>query len=269
MRALNAELKTRWWLWTPKLKSDDGSERRNWEVMMMTLNVKLKSDNDSERRNRGCDSECRSENVMMMALKVKTEDADGSERPKRNNGSKRQTKNNGFERRNWKYGDGSERQKENEQWLWTPNGKRATDVEMKTRIWTPNGKSGSERQTESDSTGCRNENATLNAKWKKWLWTPKLKVRLWTPNGKRAMAPNAQNETMALNAKLNWITMNVKPRMMTLNVVTRKTRKLWTPNWKGNDGGKLPQYGHRTYDRSEIERHEIIYHRSCNISEDP
>ena len=78
--------------------------------MMMTLNVKLKSDNDSERRNRGCDSECRSENVMMMALKAKTEDADGSERPKRNNGSKRQTKNNGFERRNWKYGDGSERQ---------------------------------------------------------------------------------------------------------------------------------------------------------------
>ena len=41
------------------LKTDDGSERRNWEVMMAlnaktenaTLNVDLKTDDGSERRN--------------------------------------------------------------------------------------------------------------------------------------------------------------------------------------------------------------------------
>ena len=40
----------RWWLWTPRPKSDD-SERQNWKMMMMTLNVDLKTDNGSERRN--------------------------------------------------------------------------------------------------------------------------------------------------------------------------------------------------------------------------
>ena len=62
----------------PKLRSDDGSEHQNWEVMKMTLNVKLRSDNDSERRNRGCDSECRSENRWWLRTpKLKSDD--GSE----------------------------------------------------------------------------------------------------------------------------------------------------------------------------------------------
>ena len=60
MTALNAELKTRWWLWTSKLKSDDGSERQtensdgsehqNWKAMM-TLNAKTENSDDSERQN--------------------------------------------------------------------------------------------------------------------------------------------------------------------------------------------------------------------------
>ena len=70
-RGCNSEYRSenRRWLWTPKLKSDDGSERRtensddgserrtensdndserrNLKVMMVTLNVKLKNDNSS------------------------------------------------------------------------------------------------------------------------------------------------------------------------------------------------------------------------------
>ena len=51
----------------PKLKGDDGFERR-------TEN----SDNDSERRNRG--SECRSEKPMMALSAELKSDNDGSER---------------------------------------------------------------------------------------------------------------------------------------------------------------------------------------------
>ena len=32
--ALNAELKTRWWLWTPKLKSDDSDSERQTEKII-------------------------------------------------------------------------------------------------------------------------------------------------------------------------------------------------------------------------------------------
>ena len=79
MMALNAETeKRRWWLWTPKPKmrwwwlrglklkmqlwmsswkcDDDGSERRNWEAIMMALNAETK-------------------NAMMMALNAETENA--------------------------------------------------------------------------------------------------------------------------------------------------------------------------------------------------
>ena len=57
--ALNAETEKRWWLLTPELRSDDGSERWNWEVMMalnvetknVALNVELKKYGDSERWN--------------------------------------------------------------------------------------------------------------------------------------------------------------------------------------------------------------------------
>ena len=75
MMALNAQTKKIWWLWTPswdmmvalnaeienmtlnvKLRSDDGSERRNWEATMMALNAKI-------------------EKVMMRALNVEIKNA--------------------------------------------------------------------------------------------------------------------------------------------------------------------------------------------------
>ena len=63
--ALNAETEKRWWLWMPKLRSDDGSNRRNWECgferqnknanlnakwkrNLMALNVKLKMQGNNE-----------------------------------------------------------------------------------------------------------------------------------------------------------------------------------------------------------------------------
>ena len=59
MMALNAKTQKRqWWLWTPKLKSDnDGSERQHWEVITMALNAERRCDDGSEHRNRECDSE--------------------------------------------------------------------------------------------------------------------------------------------------------------------------------------------------------------------
>ena len=34
------QTENQWWLWMPKLKSDnDGSERRNWKATMMALNA--------------------------------------------------------------------------------------------------------------------------------------------------------------------------------------------------------------------------------------
>ena len=66
----------RWWLWTPKLRSDDdGFERRNWEAMMIP-NAETENDGGSERRNKKCDddgSERRNWEAMMMALNVETE----------------------------------------------------------------------------------------------------------------------------------------------------------------------------------------------------
>ena len=168
MMALNAK-RSETWLWTPKLRSDNGSERR------------MKTNNCSERRNR----------ETMVALNARTGEV-------------------------------------------TLNAKQkaiALDVEMKTRLWTPNGKSGFERQIGK--------------------WTMALNAKLKRTNGSERQnwkyGSERQNKTMALNAKLNWITMNVKLRMTTLNVVTRKARKLWTPNWKGNDGGKYAPVWHVAY----------------------
>ena len=67
MMALNAELKTRWWLWTPKPKSDDDSERQTEDA---TLNVDLKTDDGSERRTKN----------TMMALNASWKCDDGFER---------------------------------------------------------------------------------------------------------------------------------------------------------------------------------------------
>ena len=51
MMGLNTETEKRWWVWTPKLRSDGGSERRNWEVMMIALNTEIVNDDGFERRN--------------------------------------------------------------------------------------------------------------------------------------------------------------------------------------------------------------------------
>ena len=59
MVTLNAEIEKRWWFWTPKLRRDDGSERRNREAMMdlnaktenVALNIELKIDGGFERQN--------------------------------------------------------------------------------------------------------------------------------------------------------------------------------------------------------------------------
>ena len=48
MMILNIETEKRWWrLLMPKLRSNDGSERRNWETMM-AMNAKLKVQGDNE-----------------------------------------------------------------------------------------------------------------------------------------------------------------------------------------------------------------------------
>ena len=88
--------KCRWWLWTPKLKSDDGSKRQNREVMMalnaklkivmMALNVELKIDDGSERQTE--------KRWWLWTPKLKTDD-EGSERQTENSddGSERRTEN--------------------------------------------------------------------------------------------------------------------------------------------------------------------------------
>ena len=69
MMALNAKIKKWWWLWTSKLRSDDGSERRNWEAMV-ALNAETENDDGFERQNW----------EAMVALNAETENDDGSER---------------------------------------------------------------------------------------------------------------------------------------------------------------------------------------------
>ena len=78
MTALNTEIENatrmtlntdteKWWLWTPKLRSDDGSEHRNWEC----------DSDDSESQNWKCDEDDsehqNKKNAMMMALNAETE----------------------------------------------------------------------------------------------------------------------------------------------------------------------------------------------------
>ena len=82
--ALNDE-RSETWLRTPKRMIGNGFECRYWEVMALntetenvTLNVKLRSDDGSDRRNRKCDedgSERRYWEVIMMALNTETENA--------------------------------------------------------------------------------------------------------------------------------------------------------------------------------------------------
>ena len=50
LMALNAEAEKRWWLWTPKLWNNDGSELWDWKAMM-ALTAKTKNNDGSERRN--------------------------------------------------------------------------------------------------------------------------------------------------------------------------------------------------------------------------
>ena len=109
MMALNAETEKRWWwLWTPKLRSSDGSKRRNWEVMMMALNAKTK-------------------NPMIVALSAEIENATLNVKlktwlwaPRWKSGSVCQAEN---EQRlltsDWTCG--SEHQTKNNQRLWTSN----------------------------------------------------------------------------------------------------------------------------------------------------
>ena len=95
-----------------------------------------------------------------MALNAKTENANGT-------GHRKWEENNDPERWDWDYdsgcltettalnakrkmNSGSERQMESEQWLWTPNW----------REWCDNSK-------------CRPKIVAMNAKLKRWLWTPK------------------------------------------------------------------------------------------------
>ena len=136
MVALNAKTEKRWWLWTPKLKCDGGSERRNWEKMV-ALNAETKMWLWTPKLRNDGGFECRNWEAM-MALNVE-----------------RKTNN------------GSERENENEQWLWmpklkmqlwTPNGKRTTalnakrkmslDIEMNVWLWTLKMNDGSERRND-------------------------------------------------------------------------------------------------------------------------
>ena len=49
MTALEVEIENRWWLWMPKLRSDDDDSERQTEDA--TLNVDLKINDGSERQN--------------------------------------------------------------------------------------------------------------------------------------------------------------------------------------------------------------------------
>ena len=91
-----------------KLRSNNASERRNWETIMMalnaetenaTLNVKLRSNNGSERRNW---------EMIMMALNAEIRNATLNVKLRSDDGSERRT-----EKRHW--------------WLWTPKLKSDDD----------------------------------------------------------------------------------------------------------------------------------------------
>ena len=88
MMALNAETEKRWWLCTPKLRSDGDSERQNWEVMV-ALNAETKNDDGFERWNwewwwlwtpklRSDGGFGRQNWEAMMTLNVEIENDDGS-----------------------------------------------------------------------------------------------------------------------------------------------------------------------------------------------
>ena len=97
----------------PKLRDDDGSERQNWEVMMMTLNVKprmrlwmsiWKHGDGSERRNWKVMMALNAElKIVVTTLNAETDDATLNVDLKTDDGSERRTKNsdNDSEHRNW------------------------------------------------------------------------------------------------------------------------------------------------------------------------
>ena len=139
--ALNADTE-KWWLWLPKLRSDDDdSEPQNWKMQLWTSNWKLMMALNVETENmtlnfklRSDGSESRNWEAMMMTLNPETEKCD----------SKRQTE------------------------------KLMMALNVKTENVTLNVK------LRSDGSECQNWEAVmaLNAEIEKrwwWLWTPKLK----------------------------------------------------------------------------------------------
>ena len=187
----------RWWLWTPKLRKDGGSEHPNWEKMV-ALNTQTEKRwwlwTPKLRRWRWlwtskwkCDFERQTED---MALNAKI---------RRNGGSEHQTKNSNYE-------------------CWTEI--TALNAKMKMRLWTPKLRrdSGSKRQTV-------NMMMALNAKknawpgtpnWrysserqivkKRWLWTPRLRMNRDDEGG---ICPNVacyyRFQSMEMTKKTSWV----------------------------------------------------------------
>ena len=136
---------------------------------------------------------------------------------------------------------GSERQIENERWLWTLKWRQIMALNAKMKC-------GFERW---------NKDVTLNSEMRMWLWTPKwewgsehqnvttaLNAKLRRNGGSKRQTKSNSYEcwakTTTLNAKLNWIIVNVKLRMTTLNVVIKKTWWLRMPNHKEMMGEICP-----------------------------
>ena len=73
MMALNTKTDKQWWLWTPELRSKDGSERQNWKAMV-TLNTKTEKEwwLWTPKLRGDDDSECRNWEAM-MTLNAETE----------------------------------------------------------------------------------------------------------------------------------------------------------------------------------------------------
>ena len=69
MMTLNAETKKQWWLWIPKLRSDNDSKRRNREAMV-ALNTETENDDGSEHQKW----------KAMVALNAETKNDDGTKR---------------------------------------------------------------------------------------------------------------------------------------------------------------------------------------------
>ena len=123
------QTENRWWLWKLKLRMRLWTS--NWEVMMalnietdnVTLNIKLRSDDGSERRNWKATMmtlNAEIENAMRMTLNADIEKW-WLWTPKLRSGDD-------FERWNWKYD--FEHQTKNRWWLWTPK--------LRMRLWTSN-----------------------------------------------------------------------------------------------------------------------------------